>query len=73
MDCFKGAGLGGRGGGGRHFTPSGIRPLTNQKIPSLVSFYDIHLKPTKPKVFKKMPLAPIYTSFERLLIDTCQR
>ena len=48
---------GGRGGGGR--TASGIRPPADPKVPPL---HYIHFWRTDPKIFLKVPLAPINTN-----------
>ena len=53
------------GGVFRRFSLQGFYPLTNQRIPHLLLFYNIHFSRTKIKVFLKAPLAPIYTDFER--------
>ena len=32
-------------------SPQGFDPLTNQRVPTLALFYDIHFRLTKPKFF----------------------
>ena len=44
---------------------SGIRPPADPKGPPFDTFSEIHFWPTDPKIFLKVPLAPIYTNFER--------
>ena len=53
------------GGVLRRSSLQGFYPLTNQRIPHLLLFYNIHFSRTKIKIFLKAPLAPIYTDFER--------
>ena len=40
-------------------------PLTNQRVPHLLLFYDINFRLTNPKNYLRAPSAPIYTIFER--------
>ena len=52
------------GGGGRTPPPSGIRPLTTQRVP-LCTILRQQCLVTDPKNFLRAPSAPIYSNFER--------
>ena len=60
--AFRGGAWG--GGGSDAFSSQGLDPLTNQRVPSLVLFYDIHFRPTNSKVFLKASSALIYFNFK---------
>ena len=57
-------------GGGDAPPPQGLNPLTNQRVPPLVLFYDIHFRPTNPKIFLK---APLYANFEEDLAQFSEK
>ena len=52
------------GGGGADASSSGIRPPADPKGPPFDTSSKIHFWPTDPKIFLKVPSAPIYTNFE---------
>ena len=38
--------------------PQRFEPLTDQRVPPLVLFYDTHFRPTNPKILER----PVYTN-----------
>ena len=61
---IRGGFRGGRGGGLRTPSPQGFDPLPTQRAPLCTILRYSNLV-TDPKNFLKVPLAPIYTYFER--------